>query len=143
MSNQNYQKLRQMAGGGGVGRKDKKIARFTLDRVKKNTTFEYSTETAYDPQTQQVISVQESNYFLLDCGHVVYSPQEIRGVCAGCAGSLFVRITRRYRFVCKKHPLCRQCQRRFYRRSRYLFVRRALLSVLLWPVADVWFEDEQ
>lgn len=126
------------------GRTNRREGRISDEPVSPDTTFAIEERTFQDPVTGEVITEQESRHFLLACGCTVASPQQIRGVCSGCASYRRSRYRGRIPLVCHKHPLCLKCRRKNLAKNRKPGLVGSLLFALarlaLWPFGDLYRE---
>ncbi|NUM55767.1 MAG: hypothetical protein HUU46_19170 [Candidatus Hydrogenedentes bacterium] len=137
-----YQSLRQQIGNVLTGRTRKKQARITRDPVSERTAFEFEERTYWDAQGAEVITEEVSTHRLLACGCRISAPSQIRGICPACSQSLWVRFTRRQRFVCNDHYICLRCRTRKLRQAHGGGFWRTLLAIVLWPLFDVTYDEE-
>lgn len=137
-----YGPLRPKVGSPLTGRERRKSARISGDPVTDQTAFSYEEITHWDAQEGAVITEEVSTHHLLSCGCRISAPSQVGGVCVACARSLWVRITRQQRFVCRDHVTCLRCRTRRLHQARGGGFWRTLLAVVLWPLFDVTYDTQ-
>lgn len=136
-----FQALRQAMGNAAAGKTEQRIARLSKEPVRPEMELSTQQRTFVDPQTGEIKTVQEGRLYVLSCGCLVSGPQEIAGVCPGCASLSRWGRLKRPRYLCANHSLCLRCRQRRLREARGGgLVRRlikGLFKLILWPAFDV------
>ena len=124
------------------GRTSRRQSHISGDPVSPGMTFSIEERTFQDPLTGEVITLQETQHYLLACGCTVSSPQQIRGVCSGCATYRFSRYRGSIPLVCQKHPLCLRCRRKSLAKNRGHGIISSIIfsfaKLVLWPFGDLY-----
>lgn len=127
--------------GAGMTRSKIRKGHVSKDHVSHETSFTFVESTAWDEQSNSIVTTEAATHYVLDCLCRVSSPSQLGGVCPGCAPGWMTRWILKPRYVCVKCGLCVRCRRRLERAKQRPGCAGALLALFLWPFADVSWDE--
>jgi hypothetical protein len=127
--------------GAGMTRTKVRKGSLAREKVTHETPFQYAESTAWDETNNAITTTEEAVHWMLDCGCRISAPSQVGGICKHCAPGMLTQRFRRVRYVCGKCGVCVRCRRKQERSGTRPGCAGVLLAVLLWPVADVSWDE--